>query len=76
VLSVQLILDRSAGGEAKVEQQDTPWLAFLEQCGVHGFHTRPLGRFHHPENREPEDLLLVAISRNPHKLDALPVWSS
>mmetsp|Transcript_35870 Transcript_35870/g.78308 ORF Transcript_35870/g.78308 Transcript_35870/m.78308 type:complete len:265 (-) Transcript_35870:228-1022(-) len=67
-----LVLDRTSG-TAQVEQRDTPWEAFLEQCNARGYHSRCLGKYHCAENREPTDVLIYALCTSEAALAALPL---
>ena len=58
-----------------MESEDGPWVEFLAACQALGVTTRRLGSFRHPQNREPDDVLLFAVGRDPQRVAALPAFS-
>ena len=69
----QLILRRKEGhAEAEVETEDSPWVDFLAECEARGLTTRRLGSFHVEDNREPDDVLVYAVGRDPQRVASLP----
>jgi hypothetical protein len=74
-MDLQLILRRKEGhAQAEVESEDGPWVEFLASCQARGLITRRLGSFRHAQNREPDDVLLFAVGRDPQRVAALPAF--